>query len=77
MDNPDMETMKAPDGSQKLSSQAMIEWYTLANPLEELGFEIHGFDPGISFKSKQCKGILSIFTISVSDLEIINKALER
>jgi hypothetical protein len=77
MDNPDMKTVKAPDGSQKSCSQAMMEWYALANPLEELGFEIHGFDPGISFKSKQCKGILAIFTISVSDLEIINKAITR
>jgi hypothetical protein len=72
-----MATVRAPDGEHKPSSHAMMEWYALANPLEKLGFEIHGFDPGVSFKSKQCKGILSTFTISVSDLKIINKAIAR
>lgn len=72
-----MNEIKTPDNLSKPVDQALDEWYELAKPLCELGFEIHSFDPGISFRSKECKGHQAIFAISCSDLKIINDAIKR
>lgn len=69
--------MRTPDGQYKTIDEALSEWDSMAKPLQELGFDVHGYDPGISFKFKDCRGLLSIFTISCSDLKIINDALKR
>jgi hypothetical protein len=72
-----METMRTPDGEYKPIFQALNEWYALFEPMESLGFVVHAYDPGVSFHSKECKGNLSTFCISVSDLKIINEAIKR
>ncbi len=69
--------MRNPDGEYVSMFQALNEWGYLFEPMESLGFEIHSYDPGVSFRSKECKGHQSMFTISCSDLKIINDAIKR
>ena len=69
--------MRNPDGEYKSVDESLSDWHVLFKPMVLLGFEVHAYDPGVSFKSKECKGNLSVFSISVSDLKIINEAIKR
>jgi hypothetical protein len=72
-----MEKMRNPDGEYRPMFQALNEWGLLFEPMQSLGFVVHSYDPGISFRSKECVGHHAIFTISCSDLKIINDAITR
>lgn len=67
------EQIRNPDGILMDVDDAVEQWYDLTRPLEDLGFELMGFDPSVSFKGVSGK----CFTISVSDLRIINNAIKK
>jgi hypothetical protein len=68
--------VRSPNGEYLPAIESLSQWEDLARPLKSLGFEVHGYDPGISFYSQNSKK-LSVFTIAVGDLRIINDALKN
>ena len=68
--------IRTPDGDYTEPLKAMGFWRELSNPLEELGFKVHGYDPGVSFQSA-CGCPKTYLQFSVDDLKILNEALKR
>ncbi len=47
--------MRNPEGEIVDVDSAINSWNELARPLEELGFKVHGYSPGVSFYSPTCR----------------------
>ena len=71
-----MKKLFNPDRQLVPVRQALAEWDELTAPLRALGFTVHSFDPGVRFSSTVGQFVRGP-EFSVTDLRVLNKALQR
>jgi hypothetical protein len=60
-----MKTAKSPDGDMLPFKEAFAKWNELAKPLEDAGFLLNAFDPGLQFVQPGIPGVISLPTSAV------------
>lgn len=74
MSTSNSETTANPDGEVVPIGEALEQWKELYSPLEEAGFILHGFSPGVSFVCPDSKKLIQL---TVPAVRRINRCLGK